>query len=150
MPQSADMRAMDVLLVEKDPLIRDLVKVGLQQFDDFHVTVGVGHAGISQARAKQFDCVFLGVDPREKDTMKLLKHLRSFDSATELFVLSTPKNVKDISAEKSRYDIHTFVQTPIVAKEFFALMSRFIERRTDRKKSAVQRQERIGAGPGRH
>ena len=141
---------MDVLLVEKDPLIRDLVKVGLQQFDDFQVTVGVGHAGISQARAKQFDCVFLGVDPREKDTMKLLKHLRSFDSATELFVLAAPQNAKDMSADKSRYDIHTFVQTPIVPKEFFALMNRFIERRTDPKKSAVQRQERIGAGSGRH
>ena len=144
------MRVMEVLLVEKDPLVRDLVKVGLQQFEDFHVTVGVGHAGISQARAKQFDCVFLGADPREKDTMKLLKHLRSFDSTTELFVLSAPKNVKDMSAEKSQYDIHTFVQTPVAAKEFFALMSRFIERRTDRKKSAVSRQERTGAASGRH
>lgn len=141
---------MEVLLVEKDPLIRDIVKVGLQQFEDFQVTVGVGHAGISQARAKSFDCVFLGVDPRQKDTLKLLKHLRSFDSTTELFVLCAPQNVKDMSSDKSRYDIHTFVQTPVAAKEFFALMSRFIERRTDRKNSPVHRQERAGAGSGRH
>ena len=124
---------MEVLLVEKDPLIRDMVKVGLQQFDEFQVTVGSGHAGVSEARGKIFDCVFLGADPREKDTMKLLQHLRSFDTTTELFVLTAPRNVKDMTVEKSKYDIHSFVQTPIVVKEFFGLLGRFIERRTDRK-----------------
>ena len=138
---------MEVLLVEKDPLIRDHVKVGLQQFSEFHVTVGQGHAGVNEARSKVFDCVFLGVDPRQKDTMKLLHHLRSFDTTTELFVLTAPKNVKDMAVDKSKYDIHSFVQTPIVVREFFGLLGRFLERRTDRKNSALRRQER-GAPAG--
>tara|TARA_R110002072_G_scaffold228234_6_gene385126 strand:+ start:349 stop:774 length:426 start_codon:yes stop_codon:yes gene_type:complete len=139
---------MEVLLVEKDPLIRDMVKVGLQQFDEFHVTVGTGHAGVSEARGKVFDCVFLGVDPREKDTMKLLQHLRSFDTTIELFVLTAPRNIKDMAKEKSKYDIHSFVQTPIAVKEFFGLLGRFLERRTDRKNSALRKQERSGAPAG--
>ncbi len=148
--ECADIRAMEVLLVEKDPLIRDMVKVGLQQFDEFHVTVGTGHAGVSEARGKVFDCVFLGVDPREKDTMKLLQHLRSFDTATELFVLTAPRNVKDMAKLKPKYDIHSFVHTPIAVKEFFGLLGRFLERRTDRQNSALRKSARSGAPVGQH
>ncbi|MCB9877026.1 MAG: hypothetical protein H6835_05425 [Planctomycetes bacterium] len=136
---------MEVLLVEKDPLIRDQVKVGLQQFDEFHVTVGQGIAGVNEARSRMFDCVFLGVDPRQKDTTKLLQHLRSFDTTTELFVLTDPRNVKDMAVDKGRYDIHSFVATPIVVRDFFGLLGRFLERRTDRKNSALRKQERVGA-----
>ena len=133
---------MEVLLVERDPLIRDQVKVGLQQFGEFHVTVGSGHAGVSEARGKVFDCVFIGADPREKDTLKLLQHLRSFDRSTELFVLTASRNVKDMAGMKSKLDIHSFVQTPIVVKECFGLLGRFMERRTERKDAAMRKSER--------
>ncbi|MFK7741198.1 MAG: response regulator [Planctomycetota bacterium] len=144
---------MEVLIVEKDPLIRDQVKVGLQQFDEFQVTVGVGHAGISEARSKTFDCVFLGVDPRQKSTTKLLQHLRSFDKTTELFVMTEMRNVKDMAVDKTKYDIHSFVHKPIHPREFFGLLGRFLERRTERKNSSLRRQGQAqdrsgGAGPG--
>ena len=136
---------MEVLLVEKDPLVRDQVKVGLQQFPEFHVTVGVGYAGINEARGKPFDCVFLGVDPREKDTVKLLHHLRSFDAHTELFVLTAPKNVRDMAVEKTKCNIHSFLQTPIDVREFFGLLGRFLERRTERQNSSSRKQNRRAA-----
>jgi DNA-binding NtrC family response regulator len=142
---NADSRAMEVLLVEKDPLIRDQVKVGLQQFGEFHVTVGNGHAGVSEARGKVFDCVFLGVDPREKDTLKLLNYLRSFDKTTELFVLTEQRNIKDMAVDKTKYDIHSFVQKPLVEREFFGLLGRFLERRTDRKNSALRKLDRASS-----
>jgi DNA-binding NtrC family response regulator len=123
---------MEVLLVEKDPLVRDHVKVGLQQYADCHVTVGTGHAGINEARGRHFDAVFLGVDPRQKDTVKLLHALRAFDTTTELFVLTSPRNIKDMAVDKSKYDIQAFVPTPIDAKEFFGLLGRFVERRQER------------------
>ena len=59
-------------------------------------------------------------------------------------MLTAPRNVKDMTVEKSKYDIHSFVQTPIAVKEFFGLLGRFIERRTDRKNSALRKQERGG------
>lgn len=139
---------MEVLLVEKDPLIRDQVKVGLQQFPEFHVTVGQGHAGINEMRGRHFDCVFLGVDPRQKDTVKLLQHLRSFDTTTELFVLTASRNVRDMAVDKSKYNIHSFVQTPIVVRELFGLLGRFLERRTERQNSTLRRQSRDPAPAG--
>jgi DNA-binding NtrC family response regulator len=133
---------MEVLLVEKDPLIRDQVKVGLQQFPEFHVTVGAGHAGINEMRGRHFDCVFLGVDPRQKDTVKLLHHLRSFDTTTELFVLTASRNVRDMAVDKTKYDIHSFVQTPLVVKDLFGLLGRFLERRTERQNTTLRKPAR--------
>lgn len=138
---------MEVLLVEKDPLIRDQVKVALQQFPEFQVTVGAGHAGINELRSRAFDCVFLGVDPKQKDTVKLLHHLRSFDTTTELFVLTASRNVKDMAVDKSKYNVHTFVQTPIVVRELFALLGRFLERRTERQSSALRKGPRSSPQP---
>lgn len=140
---------MEVLLVEKDPLIRDQVKVALQQFPEFHVTVGIGHAGINEIRGCQFDCVFLGVDPRQKETVKLLHHMRSFDTTTELFVLTAPRNVRDMAVDKGKYNIHSFVQTPIVVRELFGLLGRFLERRTERQNTALRKQTRSAANTQR-
>lgn len=136
---------MEVLLVEKDPLVRDVVKVGLQQFPEIHVTVGSGYAGINEARSRHFDAVFLGVDPRQKDTVKLLHHLRSFDTSTELFVLTDPRNVRDMAVDKSKYDIHAFLQTPIDVKEFFGLLGRFLDRRTEREGTTLRKGGKKGA-----
>jgi DNA-binding NtrC family response regulator len=139
---------MEVLLVEKDPLIRDQVKVGLQQFPEFHVTVGKGHAGINEARSRVFDCVFVGVDFKQKDTLKLLQHLRSFDTTSELFVLTAARNVRDLNLERTKYNIHTFVPTPLVLKDFFGLVGRFLERRLDRANSVLRKGERAAVGAG--
>jgi DNA-binding NtrC family response regulator len=140
---------MEVLLVEKNPLVRDQVKVALQQFPEFHVTVGSGLAGINELRGHMFDCVFLGVDPHEKDTVKLLHHLRSFDTTTELFVLTNARNVRDMAVDKSKYNIHSFVQTPIVVRELFATLGRFVERRTERQNTSLRKGVRpAGTGAG--
>lgn len=121
-----------MLLIVKDPLVRDQVKVGLAQFSEFTVTVGIGYEGLNELRLKPFDCVFLGVDPRDKETMRWLQHLRSFDKTTELVVLADGRQIKELAAVKSRWDIHSFLQTPVAVKEFFAFVGRFLERRSDR------------------
>jgi DNA-binding NtrC family response regulator len=140
---------MEVLLVEKDPLVRDHVKVGLQQFPEFHVIVGSGYAGINEARSRPFDCIFLGVDPREKDTVKLLRHLRSFDTTTELFVMTASRNVRDMAVDKSKYNIHSFLETPIDVREFFRLLGRFIDRRTERSGSSSRKDKGRAAAAAR-
>jgi len=140
---------MEVLLVVKDPLIRDQVKVALQQFPDFQVTVGTGFAGINELRGRTFDCLFLGVDPHQKDTVKLLHHLRSFDTTTELFVLTAPGNIKDMAVDKSKYNVHSFVQTPLVVRELFGLLGRFLERRTDKHNGTPRKSPRNAQPAGR-
>ena len=129
---------MEVLLVEKDPLIRDLVKVGLQQFGEFQVTVGEGHTGVGEARSHRFDTVILGVDPADQDSMKLLQHLRSFETEADLFLLADAGNVKDLAATKGKFDVHSVVQTPIKPKDLFGMMSRYLERRGERGQPAAR------------
>jgi len=51
--------------------------------------------------------------------VRLRQHLRSFDKTTELVVLTESRNVRDMAVDKSKYDIHSFLQTPIDVKEFF-------------------------------
>ena len=100
-------------------------------------------------RGRHFDCVFLGVDPRVKETVKLLHHLRSFDTTTELCVLTSPRSMRDMSVDKSKYNIHSFVQTPIDVRELFGLLGRFLERRTERQNSALRKATRQAAPTGR-
>ena len=75
---------MEILLVEGDRLVRDQVKVGLQQFPEFSVTTGEGYAAVNEARQREFDCVFLGVDPDGQDGLRLLEHIRSFDADVDV------------------------------------------------------------------
>ncbi|MCA8966697.1 MAG: hypothetical protein KDC48_17585, partial [Planctomycetes bacterium] len=94
-------------------------------------------------------CVFLGVEPTDPATVKLLNHLRSFDTTTELFVLTGAQNVRDMAVDKSKYQIHSFLQTPIEPKEFFGLLGRFLERRTERQGSTLRKGGRSRAETAR-
>lgn len=138
---------MEILLVEKDPLVRDQVKVGLQQFPEFTVTVGDSYLGVNELRQKAFDCVFLGVDPRDQESMLLLQHMRSFDMATELVAMTPVRSLKDMQSTKSRFNITAFLQSPLDPKEFFGFLGRFLERRTDRKQSNLRKGQKPAASP---
>ena len=123
---------MDVLLIEKDALVRDQLKVGLQQFPGIKVTVGSGYRGINELRSRTFDCVFLGVEPLDQESMGMLQHLRSFDQATELVALVAGREPKAMSNEKQRFEIHSLLRTPSDCKELFSFLGRFIERHSGR------------------
>jgi DNA-binding NtrC family response regulator len=139
---------MDILLIEKDPLVRDQLKVGLQQFPEFQVTVGMGYRGINELRNQAFDGVFVGIDPKDKESSGLLQHLRSFDRTTELVVLAAPRSLKDMAADKGRFDIYTFLQTPIDPRELFEFIGRFRERHAGRSNGGrKQRSHPAGGKP---
>ena len=120
---------MEILLIVRDRLIRDQVKVGLQQFPEFNVTVGEGYAAVNEVRQHHYDSVFLAVDPSEG--LRLLEHLRSFDRTTEVVVITTERNARDLSTEKARLNINSFLHTPIDVTEFFRLVGRFRERKRE-------------------
>lgn len=123
---------MDVLLIEKNALVRDQLKVGLQQFPSIRVTVGQGYRGVNELRSRPFDCVFLAVDPLDKESLGMLQHLRSFDQTTEVVALVPGREPKVLSAEKATYDIHTLLRTPLDPKEVFSFLGRFFERHSGR------------------
>jgi DNA-binding response OmpR family regulator len=126
---------MDILLVERDRLVRDQVKVGLQQFPEFTVTWGEGYAAINELRQRRYDLVFLGCDNAEKEVLRLLKHLRSFNQAIEVVLIVAPRTAKDLAAEKGRLNIQAFLHTPIDVRDFFRLVARLRTRLRERDKS---------------
>ena len=126
----ADISDMEALLVTADPLVRDLVKVALQQFPGIQVTVGRGHAGVDIARSKRFDCVFVGDVPGTAGVVKLMRHLRSFEREAAMIVIAGEAEARELTAEKSTYDVHSFLATPLVLKELFGAVARLVERRS--------------------
>ncbi len=122
---------MDILLVVRDNLVRDQIKVGLQQFPEFNITVGEGYASINEVRQHQYDCVFLAIDPRNRDGLRLLEHLRTFDKHTDVVVVTEERQARDLAGEKSRLNIGSFLHTPLDVTDFFRLVSRLHSRRKE-------------------
>ena len=78
---------MEILLVEKDHLVRDQVKVGMQQFPEFHVTCVEGYGGMNTLRQRPFDAVFLGVPEDFAEARRMIEHLRGIDRGIDLVVM---------------------------------------------------------------
>ncbi len=122
---------MEILLVERDHLVRDQVKVGLQQFPEFTVTWGEGYAAINELRQRDYDVVFLGMPEKLEEGIRLLEQLRSFDRTTELVVIATDRQSRDMANEKARSNITAFLHRPLSASDFFRMVARLLERRQE-------------------
>ena len=127
-----------MLLVVEDPLLRDLVKVGLEQFDGVRVTAGRGLAGVALARCRSYDCVFVGVEAAAQRGAELLKHLRAFEQEAALFLLADSRVAKELGRERSKYDVHAVVGTPLRANDLFSSFARFLERRSSSRERAAR------------
>ena len=120
-----------MLLVEKDRLVRDQIKVGLQQFAEFTVTWGEGYAAINELRQRPYDVVFIGCDNKDEECVRLLKHLRTFDRTTEVIVVCGQRTAKDLHAEKTKLNVSGFVHTPLNVLDFFRVVGRLRARRLE-------------------
>lgn len=127
---------MDILLVESDRLIRDQIKVGLQQFEEFSVTCGESYPGINLVRMKKYSYVFLGIQNHDENGQRLLRHLRSFDQKTDVIAITNQKTARELGKDKNRLGIYAFVTTPIEVTDFFRLISR-LKARQEKKKPAA-------------
>jgi DNA-binding NtrC family response regulator len=134
---------MQILVVESDRLTRDQVKVGLQQFAEFTVTCGEGYAGINLIRQRDFDAAFLGVPNDHREARRMIEHLRGVRPDLDLIVMAPERMVKDLAADKQRYDIWSVLSTPVDVTDFFRLVARVKERLF-----ADPGQEPVAAGRG--
>ncbi|MFN6145354.1 MAG: hypothetical protein ACK5AL_03230 [Planctomycetota bacterium] len=142
---------MEALIVDNDPLVRDQLKIALQQFPDVHVATGAGFATLNEVRSRTFDCVFLGVDAAQHESVSLLHHLREIDASAQLFVLGSAASCKDLAPEKAKFDVHGFLTVPLVPIELFAQLGRLFERRAERVERAApaRRAGRSASAPAR-
>ena len=102
---------MDILLVEKDRLVRDQVKVGLQQFPDLKITTGEGYGGLNLLRQRSFDLLFLGLPGELVAARKMLEYFRSIDKSTDLVLVAPAKLTRDLAQERSRFNIWSTLST---------------------------------------
>ena len=120
---------MNVLIVEKDPLVRDQIKVGLRQFpEQFSVTTGEGYAGIHLLRQHTIDLLFLGVPRNSAEAKRRIDYVREMSPTVDLVVVATDSCAKELAGEKGRLDIFSFLSRPIGAMDFFRLIRRVRER----------------------
>jgi DNA-binding NtrC family response regulator len=122
---------MDILLITSDHLLRDQIKVGLQQFPEFRVTCGESFQGINMLHLNDFDYVFLELGRSSQDCLTLLDHMRTFDQTTEVVAVAETRTVRDLSREKQKWGISAFLTTPIDVTDFFRLVARLRSRREE-------------------
>lgn len=128
---------MEILVITSDKLLRDRVKVGLQQFPEFRVTCGESFPGVNMLRTVDFDLVFLELGETAHDCLSLVQHLRSFDQRTELVALADDRTIKDLAREKQKHGITAFLANPLDVTEFFRLISRLRSRREETENNAA-------------
>jgi DNA-binding response OmpR family regulator len=122
---------MEILLITSENLLRDQVKVGLQQFPEFRVTCGESFPGVNLLRSVDFELVFVQLGETSQDALPLVQHLRSFDQNIELIALGEERMVKDLGREKQKHGINGFLTDPLDVTEFFRLIARLRSRRAD-------------------
>ncbi len=122
---------MEILLVESDRLTRDQVKVGLQQFPEFHITCGEGFPGVNELRTRDYSYVFMEVTGTGQEGMALLQHLRTFDTKTQVVAISDAATAKALSREKGKLGIVAFLSRPIEVMEFFRMVGRLRNRQAE-------------------
>ena len=116
---------MEILIIESDKVIRDQIKVGLQNFRPFSVDCAEGFAGVSRARVKEYDYILVGVNDQGEDGIELLRSLREFNKDTDLVVVTSQKQIKQMSGEKTRLNLYAFIAVPIDVRQFFRVVARF-------------------------
>lgn len=122
---------MEILLITSDNLLRDQVKVGLQQFLEFRVTCGESFPGVNMLRTVDCEFVFLELGDSTRDCLTQLRHLRSFDRTVEVIALADDRVIRDLGREKQRHGINAFLRKPLDVSEFFRLVARLRARREE-------------------
>ncbi len=115
---------MDILLLEKDPLVRDRCLIGYQSFPDISVELSQGFQGLNLARQRNYDFIVIGCNPKDQEGMELIEALREFDKQTPVILVTTPKMGKKLQPQRSRLGLLSILHVPIDPKDFFRVLSR--------------------------
>jgi len=127
----------DVLLIVQDPLVRDMIAVGLENVPGTAVVVSSGPGAVDRARLKKFDVIFVSHEPKEtgaveENAPELIARLREFDRESEVVIVTDGRWAKVLAEKRDRFGACAFLRTPIQPNEFFRLAVRLRSRRNHR------------------
>ncbi len=118
-----------VLIIEQDKRNRDIIKVGLDNFQQFEVDYAEDAWGVELAREKSYDVIIASLKLAGRtDGMMLVKQIREFDSDVEILMLTHGRSSRLLNKEKALSDIFGLIQLPVDEDAFFKTMARLTDR----------------------
>ncbi len=121
---------LSVLLIESDPAVRDLIRVGLESFDSFDVDVADDHWGVEFVRDGRYDLVLLDLEigTGASDGFSLVGKIREYDEHPLIIALKPGRTSRHLSREKNAHDVFALITLPLDVAGFFKTIARARDR----------------------
>jgi DNA-binding response OmpR family regulator len=117
------------LLIECEPKTRDIILVGLEQFQVFDVDHAEDEWGVEMAREKAYDLIVVNLDlGKGVNGMEIARSIREFEQNAELVLLTRGRSSKLVAKEKAALNVFALLTVPVEDEAFFKLMARVKER----------------------
>jgi len=114
-----------VLLIESDPKTRDIIEVGLDNFQVFEVDNAEDSWAVDMAKEKSYDLVLVNLElANHVDGMDVVRKIREADQEVEIIVITRGKSSRLLSKEKAVSGVFALLPSPIEELAFFKLIGR--------------------------
>ena len=124
-----------VLLIESDARTRDIIEVGLDNFQAFDVDHAEDAWAVEMAKQNSYDLLLVDLElANHVDGMDVVRQIREADSDVEIIVITKGKSSKLLSKEKNALNVFALLPTPIEELAFFKLIGRVRDRIETKKK----------------
>ena len=118
-----------VLLIESDSANRDIIKVGLSEFQVFEVDHAVDEQAVEMAEDGQYDLVIANVELAERqDGLQIIRRIREICPAAEIIALARGKSSRLLAKEKTASSLSATIPIPIDAADFYKTIARVKQR----------------------
>jgi len=118
-----------VLLIESEPKVRDIIMVGLDQFQVFEVDHAEDEWAVEMAREKPYDLVLVNLElGKGVDGMEIAKLIREYEKDAEIVLITRGRSSKLISKEKAALNVFALLTLPIEEEPFFKMVARAKDR----------------------
>jgi DNA-binding response OmpR family regulator len=124
-----------VLLIESDPKTRDIIEVGLDNFQAFEVDNAEDSWAVEMAKENSYDLLLVDLELADHvDGMEVVRQIREADPEVEIIVITKGRSSKLLSKEKNALNVFALLPTPIEELSFFKLIGRVRDRIESKKK----------------
>jgi DNA-binding response OmpR family regulator len=129
MPSGEPKPKLRVLLLTGDPGTRDVVSVGLRQFDAFTVDWRPEAPPAPSGAVGQHELIVLdGTLAERSGGLDIVRALREAGEKAEVILLVPERAAKQVAKEKSAYDVFAVLPLPLEGAHFFKTIVRVKDR----------------------
>jgi DNA-binding NtrC family response regulator len=121
--------SLNVLVVESDPRVRDLLRVGLDSFAGFQVD-SVDPDWVEDAvLERRYQLVLVNLESDGgRDGLEIVREIRLIDPGPEFILLTRGRSSRFLSSQKNQHNILAFLTLPLDVTIFFKTIARARDR----------------------